>query len=125
MIKKRQQDREAHPAEIPHLCLFPEGTTSNNTTLLPFKRGAFSEGYSIQPIGLKYSSANFQPAHDVIPIVEHAWLLCSQLQNNLDVYIFPPFKPTDYLYATHKDKCTETKGEKWEIYSWAIRDVMS
>ena len=33
----------------------------------------------------------------------------------------PPFKPNKYLFETHKDK----GKEEWEIYAWAVRDVMS
>ena len=33
----------------------------------------------------------------------------------------PVFKPNKYLFETHKDK---GKNE-WEIYAWAVRDVMS
>lgn len=29
--------------------------------------------------------------------------------------------PNDYLFETHKDK----GKEKWEIYAWAVRDVMA
>ena len=33
----------------------------------------------------------------------------------------PPFVPNQYLFETHKDK-----GEsEWEIYAWAVRDIMS
>jgi hypothetical protein len=33
----------------------------------------------------------------------------------------PTFVPNDYLFKTHADK----GKEKWEIFAWAIRDVMS
>ena len=33
----------------------------------------------------------------------------------------PIFVPNDYLYTTHADK----GKEKWEIYAWAIRDIMA
>jgi hypothetical protein len=32
----------------------------------------------------------------------------------------PDFEPTEYLFKTHKDKGTE----RWEIYAWALRDMM-
>jgi hypothetical protein len=35
--------------------------------------------------------------------------------------VLPDFIPNDYLFETHKDKGTE----KWEIYAWAVRDIMS
>lgn len=36
------------------LCLFPEGTTTNNSCLLPFKTGAFRAGLPLQPVVIKY-----------------------------------------------------------------------
>lgn len=33
----------------------------------------------------------------------------------------PPFIPNDYLFETHKDK----GKEKWEIFAWAVRDIMA
>jgi hypothetical protein len=33
----------------------------------------------------------------------------------------PLFVPNEYLYETHKDKGTE----KWEIYAWAVRDIIA
>lgn len=35
--------------------------------------------------------------------------------------VLPPFIPNDYLFETHKDK----GREKWEIYAWAVREVMA
>ena len=32
----------------------------------------------------------------------------------------PPFYPNDYLFEKHADK----GKEKWEIYAWAVRDIM-
>jgi hypothetical protein len=33
----------------------------------------------------------------------------------------PPFQPNDYLWEKHADK----GEEKWEIYAWAMRDLMA
>ena len=40
------------------LLVYPEGATSNNNSIIEFKRGAFSGLCSIMPICLKYKSAN-------------------------------------------------------------------
>ena len=37
------------------------------------------------------------------------------------VEFMPKFEPNEYLFETHKDK----GNEKWEIYAWAIRDIIS
>jgi|LauGreDrversion4_2_1035121.scaffolds.fasta_scaffold3961938_1 lysophosphatidylcholine acyltransferase/lyso-PAF acetyltransferase len=40
------------------LLVYPEGATTNNKSIIEFKRGAFSSLCSIMPICLKYKSAN-------------------------------------------------------------------
>lgn len=40
------------------LLVYPEGATTNNKSIIEFKRGAFSSLSSIMPICLKYKSAN-------------------------------------------------------------------
>jgi hypothetical protein len=40
---------------------------------------------------------------------------------HVDVNILPPFKPNEHLWEVHKDK----GAEQWEIFAWAIRDVMA
>lgn len=37
------------------------------------------------------------------------------------INVLPPFQPNDYLFEKHADKGTE----KWEIYAWAVRDVIA
>jgi len=37
------------------LCIFPEGTTSRENTLMRFRTGAFYTGYPVQPFILKYN----------------------------------------------------------------------
>jgi hypothetical protein len=39
----------------------------------------------------------------------------------VEVYTLPPFLPNDHLFSKFADKGTE----KWEIYAWAVRDVMA
>lgn len=53
----------------------------------------------------------------------HVFMTCmsTHMPTRCVVEELPPFLPNDYLFETHKDK-----GEtKWEIFAWAVRDVMS
>lgn len=47
--------------------------------------------------------------------------MCCNLHNNITNHHLPQFIPNDYLWETHKDK----GKEKWQIYAWACRDIMS
>ena len=38
-----------------------------------------------------------------------------------EITLLPVFQPNAYLWNTHADK----GDEKWKIYAWAVRDVMS
>jgi hypothetical protein len=50
----------------------------------------------------------------VIMTMSYGWFTCT-------VKVLPPFTPNEYLFETHKDK----GKERWEIYAWAVREVMS
>ena len=52
-IKERQWERDEGKYSRP-LCVYPEGMSSNNEYLLPFKKGAFVNLSSTQPYCLKY-----------------------------------------------------------------------
>lgn len=64
---------------------------------------------------------DFSPCYDIMPFLpliimtmSYGWFTCT-------VKVLPPFVPNDYLYTTHADK----GKEPWEIYAWAVREVMS
>jgi hypothetical protein len=44
------------------------------------------------------------------------WTSCEATLIHLPIFI-----PNNYLFTTHADK----SQEKWDIYAWAIRDVMA
>lgn len=57
--KIKQRQIESENGVYPPLIIYPEGGTSNGTTLLQFKKGAFHSLRSIQPICIKYTSQDF------------------------------------------------------------------
>ncbi len=101
--------------------MFPEGGTSNGHYLLPFKRGAFAALKAVKPIVLKYSYGTMSPAWDVVPFLPLAFMSMSLFDFKCEVMVLPTFVPNEYLYTQHANKGTE----KWEIYAWAIREIMS
>jgi hypothetical protein len=46
---------------------------------------------------------------------------CNLLPTFVNITVYPVFEPTNYLWEKHADK----GKEKWEIYAWAVRDIIS
>ena len=108
--------------EFPPLVIFPEGSTTNNTTLCKFRRGAFFDLRKVQPVTLKYKHGMVHPAIESLDEPFTVFLLCCTLTPMfVEVKKLPVFAPTEYLFTKHADK----GKEKWEIFAWACRDIMS
>lgn len=106
---------------FPPIVVFAEGGTSNGSSILGFKKGAFSALLPVRPIVLKYESPMFHNAYDVIPFLPMFILQSCVTDFTCTVQELPPFIPNDYLF-----KKFESSGkEKWEIYAEAVREVMS
>lgn len=45
------------PRKFPPLCVCPEGTTNNGTTMMPFMKGAFIPGRPVCPVLVKYDNS--------------------------------------------------------------------
>ena len=70
---------------------------------------------------LKYHFDDYSPAYDIMPFLPltvfgmcYGWIKC-------EIKVLPPFTPNEYLYTKHEDK----GEERWEIYAWAIREIMA
>ena len=83
------------PATCRPLWAFPEGTTTNNMYLLPFKTGAFLSGVPVQPVLLHYGSSPFSPAFETIHVVRSLFLVLSQPWVTVTVTYLPLCVPTD------------------------------
>lgn len=76
---------------------------------------------TVRPAVLNYNFTDFSPCYDIMPFVSlvimtmcYGWQTCT-------VRYLPPFTPNEYLFKTHADK----GSDRWEIFAWAVRDVMS
>ena len=65
LIEERIEMIKSHDT-MPPLMIFPEGTTSNGTALLQFKKGAFMTHAPIKLVLFKLSYTNFVPYFDYI-----------------------------------------------------------
>lgn len=105
------------------LCIFPEGSTSNGTSMLKFKKGAFMNLRAIKPHFTKYWVLNpgISPCHgDAISFVAHTYLTIHSMLCIYTLHEMPVFEPNEYFWKNHWDG----KEEKWEAFARAVRQVM-
>ena len=74
------------------------------------------------PITLKYNTDQFLCSNEVLDDAVMFILMCTNWKfTTCEVKFFPVFQPNDYLWKKHADK----GKEQWEIYAWAVRDIMA
>lgn len=114
-LQERARYIKSHPW-TPPLLFFAEGTTTNGSALLSFKKGAFLPGLPVKIVALKYNTEKFSPALDILGGYISFFLTMLQFSNSLTVYEFDTFYP-DHL---------KLKGEEdWEKYANKARDIVS
>ena len=119
-IGDRQKQIEDE-GKLNSLVIYPEGTTSNGTCILPFKKGAFMAETSYKPVVLKYpSNSSFSTSFDCIRLESLIFMTLSWCFMRGTLLDLPVFQPNDYLFKKHADKGTE----RWEVIAWALRDIM-
>lgn len=122
-IKERQRLIEVDRAEYNPMCLFPEGTTSNGSALLKFKRGAFMGLRTVRPVIARVNKRMIMPAYDAIEFFPFLIVFYSSFcMFNLELTILPEFTPTEWMLENKKEKA-ET-GQDWEIYAECVREAM-
>ena len=102
--------------------IYPEGTTHNGKSILPFKRGAFYPLLPIKAYYMKYSAPYFHPAFDTIRLFHHMRLLLLQPICFLQVYEFPVIYPTEYMLRKYRLNDQEMD---YDIYARVVREIYS
>jgi len=67
------------------LIVFPEGTTTNGTGLITFRRGAFCAGVPILPVAIRFPHRRFNLSWETIRFREHLWRSMTQIYNRVEV----------------------------------------
>ena len=70
---------------------------------------------------MKYTWSKFSPTWEGMPFVSQSCMMYNHGTYRCEVFVLPPFKPTEQLFEKHADK----GSEEWEIFAWAVRDVMA
>ncbi|KAJ1606749.1 hypothetical protein OJ253_2625 [Cryptosporidium canis] len=103
------------PEKTP-LVIFPEGTTTNGSDIIPFKLGAFETLTPITPVVLSYTYSAYSPAFDIIPFwVLICLLLCNYGEITLSAYWLPQ------MHASP----SETNDEPTKDFADQVRELMS
>ena len=69
---------------------------------------------------MKYKWSTVSPAFEVMEFLPLAIIHLSWACFSCEVVVLPDFQPNEYMFEQHSDK----GKERWEIFAWAIRDVM-
>lgn len=104
------------------LTVFPEGFTTNNTHLIPFKKGAFVSELPVQPLVFKYGGFPGKPSMDCLDMLDNVLLTCfANLVQWQTRYVLPPVIPNEFMFEKFKNK----GKDRAYVYAWVTRDIMS
>ena len=104
------------------LTIYPEGTITNGTYLIKFKRGAFMSLLPIKPIvELIDQSEECTLATGILPLHYHLILASCYLYHNVNFLELPILQPTQFMYENYKD----FGKEKWMIYMNVTKRIMA
>jgi len=86
-LKEHVQDKHKLP-----ICIFPEGTCINNTSIMMFKKGSFEVGGTIYPAAIKYDARFADPFWNSSKqhLITHILLMLTSWALVCDVWYLPP-----------------------------------
>lgn len=105
----------------PPLIMNVEGGTTNGTSLIKFKKGAFIGLNSVQPVVIKYKTSLIDMEQCIIPLFSHLLLAGCNPYCKVQVRQFPTFRPNEFFWKNHQKE----GEERWETYARVIRDIMA
>lgn len=77
------------------LVIFPEGTTSNGTAMVPFRTGVFNAGLPVKPVCIQFPYRHFNLSWETIRFREHMFRTMTQLRNNVHCIELPVYVPSE------------------------------
>lgn len=120
-----KQHRLYEGKDITNVAVFAEGTTTNNTCIIPFKKGAFAANLPVKPVVVNYDVTHqFSIAMDIIDLLYNVFLVMCVPYRVVELVVLPSFEPNEYLYDVYGKEMIANGKEKWEVYADAVRDAM-
>jgi lysophosphatidylcholine acyltransferase/lyso-PAF acetyltransferase len=96
-VLQQIEERAKSEKPWPPLFMFPEGTCTNGTAVIAFKRGAFAPGKPVQPITIRYKWSNVDPCKVYGGGPGIASIICrlfTTLDSSAEVHFLPVVIPT-------------------------------
>jgi len=142
-IRILAEERQKHKEYIQPIAIFPEGTTTNGSYILPFKTGAFAAGVPVQPIILKYQTAEneFNPSWESIRISTHFLRMLCQRSYKCTILVLSKIDPQkpfvsaieklEYVKSSRIIESEERKKLEGEVklmakeFACTVRDKMA
>lgn len=81
--------------------VFAEGSTSNNTSLMEFKKGAFVSVLPVKPIVLRYEYDLMSNTYDIVPFLPLYIMQSCSFGFRAIVHDLPAFVPNEYLFKKY------------------------
>ena len=110
------------------LCIYPEGTITNNQYIIKFKRGAFMTCLPVKPmVELIDHNPVFELCTGALPMHLHLIYACCFLYNKVTFLDLPVIEPTEYMFRNYNGIINGDNfgEEKWHIYMEVTRHIMS
>lgn len=95
------------PTCMSNLVVFAEGTTTNGTTMIPFRTGLFNAALPVQPVCVRFPYTRFNPTWETIRLREHVYRMMTQFRNRVHCIQLPVYIPSEaeridpLLFATN------------------------
>ena len=107
---------------LTNLSIYPEGTMTNGTHLIKFKRGAFMTCLPLKPhIQLIDQTEECTLAVAALPMHWHIVYSCCYFWHNVTFIDMPIIKPTQYMYDNYKKE----QEENWMTFMNVTRNIMA
>lgn len=76
------------------LVIFPEGTTTNGFSMIPFRTGVFNAGVALKPICIQFPHKHFNLSWETIRFRDHVFRTLTQVVNNVEFTELPVYVPS-------------------------------
>lgn len=76
------------------LVIFPEGTTTNGFSMIPFRTGVFNAGVALKPVCIQFPHKHFNMSWETIRFRDHVFRTLTQVVNNVEFIELPVYVPS-------------------------------